>query len=321
MAQPLRMQSLPEFLAQPRPPAETLISPWLQQGGIAMLYGWRGSGKTNVALSLALCAAGGTTLFPGAGMHAPRPRRVLYVDGEMHPAEVQERFKKFLRGGACASPENLIYLTHDDYPRGIPDLALPGGEGRELVEHACAAAHAELLILDNISSLFRSGEENSNDAWVEPGEWLLSLRRQNLTTLLIHHAGKRKLDGTLSQRGNSKREDNLNVTVQIDATAKPRGGRVPLRWTYEKFRNFTPDEPSFDFAVVFDDRAGTARLEEGGVGCRASLPEPGWLPQAQALIGEGTSIKETARRVGEPYTTVYRYLKGHAPTVGELGAG
>jgi putative DNA primase/helicase len=87
-----RMQTLPEFLAQPRPQPKELISPWLLQGGIAMIYGERGGGKTNVALALALAVAGGTDLFPH--MQALCPRRVLYVDGEMQPAQVQERFRK-----------------------------------------------------------------------------------------------------------------------------------------------------------------------------------------------------------------------------------
>jgi AAA domain len=116
-----------------------------------------------------------------------------------------------LRGQRCPYPDNLIYLTHADYDSGIPDLFEPGGHGQELVEHAIQASGAELVIFDNISALFRTGEENSNDSWVSAGEWLLSLRRQNLTSLLIHHAGKRLLDGTLRQRGASKREDLMDA--------------------------------------------------------------------------------------------------------------
>jgi hypothetical protein len=62
-----RMQTLPEFLSQPRPQPEELISPWLLQGGIVMIYGERGGGKTNVTFALALAVACGTSLADSRG--------------------------------------------------------------------------------------------------------------------------------------------------------------------------------------------------------------------------------------------------------------
>jgi AAA domain len=81
----LGAMTLPDFLTYPWQPPEPVLMPWLNQGGIAELYGLRGAGKTNVTFALALAVACGTSLF--SHMWVPKPRRVLYVDGEMQPAQ------------------------------------------------------------------------------------------------------------------------------------------------------------------------------------------------------------------------------------------
>jgi hypothetical protein len=308
--------SLPDFLAFPWPEPTPLLSPWLYQGGIAELYGLRGAGKTNVTIALALAVATGTAMF--THMYAPKRRRVLYIDGEMHPAQVTNRFHKFLRALSVPPPPELLYMSHAAYPDGIPTLYAAESGGRQLVEQAAAQHRADLIIFDNISALVRGGEENNNDAWEPVNEWLLGLRRLNYTSLLIHHAGKRQLDGTIRQRGNSKKEDPMDAVIQIDETAKPKGGRVPLRWTYEKCRSFTPEELHFDFSVVFDDSAGKAWLEEGNYQSMENQPPPPWLPKAQELLGRGLSLRHVAQAIGVPKSTLHRWVAGPTRTLGEL---
>jgi hypothetical protein len=155
-------------------------------------------------------------------------------------------------------------------------------------------------------------------------KWLLSLRRQSYTTVLVHHAGKRLLDGTLRQRGASKREDLMDAVIQIDKTASPRGGRVPLRWKYEKCRSFTPDEAQFDFSVVFDDAGSRAWLEEGNYQCAENegtncAPPPSWLPLAKELQDQGVSIRNIAIKCDASKSAVHRWLTGRAFTISDLG--
>lgn len=316
-----RYHTLPDFLAQHRPEPELLLAPWLPAGGITMLYGARGGGKTGVTLALALAVACGTTLL--GEMRAVRPCRVLYVDGEMAPTDVQKRLCKLIAGmpGVWETP-NLAVLTHADYEHGIPDLHAPGGVGQQLVEWALTMHKADLVILDNISALFRSGE-NSNDSWVGPATWLLKLRRENVATLLIHHAGKRDAEGRLRQRGASKREDLMDAVLQLDETGKPGEGRVPLRLTYEKFRGFTPSDLTSDFSLVYDDEAARAWIEDGNWQRRENTPAaeaPKWLERARELSGHGLSLREIGKEVGANYMTISRWLKkdGIEPTLADL---
>lgn len=48
----------------------------------------------------------------------------------------------------------------------------------------------EFVVLDNLSTLCRTGKENESESWIVVQQWILSLRRRNITVLLIHHAGK-----------------------------------------------------------------------------------------------------------------------------------
>lgn len=66
------------------------------------------------------------------------------------------------------------------------------------------------MVLDNLSTLFRSGKEYESDSWLPIQNWLLSLRSLNKLVLLIHHAGK-----SGQQRRTSRREDVLDTVITM----------------------------------------------------------------------------------------------------------
>jgi putative DNA primase/helicase len=68
----------------------------------------------------------------------------------------------------------------------------------------------DLLILDNLSTLLTSRSESASDAWVPIQTWLLKLRRQGKSVLLVHHAGTNG-----RQRGTSRREDALDTVMAL----------------------------------------------------------------------------------------------------------
>src|SRR4051812_16131203 len=77
--------------ARPPPPAD-LLSPLLAADTSALVYGPAGVGKSFFALGLAWAAASGGSFL---GWQAPRPHRVVYVDGEMGAADLRERLALF----------------------------------------------------------------------------------------------------------------------------------------------------------------------------------------------------------------------------------
>ena len=69
---------------------------------------------------------------------------------------------------------------------------------------------AELLVLDNLSTLVNGGRENDAESWDGMQGWLLHLRRKGVSVLLVHHAGRSD-----NARGTSKREDVLDTVIYL----------------------------------------------------------------------------------------------------------
>jgi putative DNA primase/helicase len=197
--------SVEELLAREIKPREMLLDPILPEQGLAMLYSYRGIGKTFLSLGIAAAVASGAKFLRWA---APRPRRVLYVDGELPAKTVQERIAMVLAGqdGCEPAPDALRIITPDFQDRPMPDLATR--EGQHLLEQHLAGI--DLLVLDNLSALLRSGDENKGEDWTPIQGWVLDLRRRGMSVLFDHHAGKNK-----SQRGTSKREDLLDMVITL----------------------------------------------------------------------------------------------------------
>lgn len=224
-----RLVSLEEFLSLELPKREILLSPFLPTQGLGLLYAIRGVGKTHVAMGIAYAVATGGSFLKWS---APAPRKVIYIDGEMPAVSMQERFNKIIisAGGILPAKDYLKLMTPDLQEGPMPDLSTFAG--RESVE--AHIKNCDLLILDNISTLFRTGEENEAASWVSSQEWALKLRKEGKTVLFVHHAGKRG-----QQRGTSKREDILDVVISL----KHKDGYNPadganFQVHFEKAREF-----------------------------------------------------------------------------------
>ena len=76
--------------------------------------------------------------------------------------------------------EPLLLLTPDLQPGGLPDLATREGQ-HAVNEHI--GDEIELIVVDNISALVRSGDENDANDWLPVQDWLLGLRARGRQTV------------------------------------------------------------------------------------------------------------------------------------------
>src|SRR5690348_14081627 len=184
----LHQFSVADFLQLDLPPRELLIDPILPKKGLAMLHAYRGIGKTHLALAIGYCAASGGKLFNT--WSAPQPRRVLYLDGEMPAGAMQERLAAIVAGFEAQPPDPgyFMMLSADQIEDGLPDLGTD--EGRAEIDAAAARAMADLIIVDNCSTLIRTGKENEGDSWLSVQSWALTHRRCGRSILFVHHDGK-----------------------------------------------------------------------------------------------------------------------------------
>ena len=198
--------SLSEFLAMEIEPQESILEPWLNSRSLNMLHAKRGVGKTYMGLSIAYAVATGTAYLK---WKAPKARKVVYLDGEMSSFTLQSRLMAISEATPCDSLllENLRIFTPDLQEGPIPDLADKKWHGavRDFI------GDAELVIVDNLSCLARSGgPENDADSWNPLADWAQSLRREGVAVLFMHHSGK-----SGQQRGTSRKEDILNVVINL----------------------------------------------------------------------------------------------------------
>jgi hypothetical protein len=203
--------TLSDFLAMEIAPQEAILEPWLNSKSLNMLHAKRGVGKTYMGLSIAYAVASGTAYLK---WKAPKPRKVVYLDGEMSSFSLQSRLKAISEATPCESHllQNLRIFTPDLQDGPIPDLADQQWHVavRDFIEDA------ELVIVDNLSCLARSGgPENDADSWNVLADWALKLRREGVAVLFMHHSGK-----SGQQRGTSRKEDILNVVINLKHPAE-----------------------------------------------------------------------------------------------------
>jgi putative DNA primase/helicase len=282
-----------DFIALELPEQEMLLSPWITNQTLAMLYGQRGFGKTQVALTIALTIAEGGTMF--GRWVAEKPRCVLYLDGEMAAVELQERLRAFTAasGGIISHPENLIIITPDLQDGPMPDIS--SRHGQAMVE-----AHlngVDLLIIDNLSTLCQGGEENSSESWKTMDVWLRSLKSKGISVLIIHHAGKGG-----QQRGTSKKEDALNTVVALKKPSDyeaEQGARMDI--LFEKTRGFTGD-----MAKPFC--AQLCSGDEGQLFWKVSDYHNEQREKVTELMDAGLSVRAIAEELGLSKSRTHRLM-------------
>jgi hypothetical protein len=284
----LRPLTLVEFLALQLPPRRLTLAPWLREKGTAMIYSPRGVGKTMLGLSVGYVIASGGSFLDWSG---PDPRRVLYVDGEMTAVEMQHRLAAVVAGMTReAAPDYFRMLSGDITERGLPDLATPEGQ-RQFDD---AIGDVEVAILDNISTLCRSGKENEAEGWQSVQDWALAHRRAGRSLVFVHHAGKGG-----NQRGTSKREDILDTVIALRRPVDYRanqGARFEVH--FEKHRGFHgADAESFE--ARYEERDGAA------VWTRAAIADVEIIRVADA-IRDGMSIRDAATELGLTKSKVER---------------
>lgn len=273
-------------------PKEYVISPILKESNLIMIYAKRGVGKTLVGLEVGMSIASGTNMFDNR-WKAEEQRKVLYIDGEMPAETMRKRLASIVKQKDLKQlpPDNFKLITPDLYKDPMPDLSTE--EGQDKIERYIK--DAEVVIIDNISTLCRTGKENDSESWNNVQGWILSLRKRNKSVILIHHAGK-----TGNQRGTSKREDILDTVIYLknpkDYDAE-EGARFVIE--YQKARGFSGND-----AKSFEVRTIESGWEVKDI-------EKQEEEEILELESEGYKHREIASMLELSPSKVYRVLKKH----------
>ncbi len=280
-----------QFIQKTIPPRKNLLAPWLPEKGLCMVYAPRGVGKTFFALNVAYAVASGGEFIK---WNAPEPVPILYLDGEMPAITMQERMTAIIDSHLKeAEPENFKFILNDFQIMGMPDLSDPLGQ----LQLEPYIDKAKLIIVDNISTICRSGKENESESWNTVQEWALRMRAQGRSVLFVHHAGKGG-----AQRGTSKREDILDTVIALrhPSDYDPSQGAT-FEVHFEKSRGFYGDEAeSIECSLTtLDDKQSWAH---------SSVTQTTYK-RVVDLLSDGLSQTDIARELNINKSSVSRHAK------------
>ncbi len=273
-----------------------------------MLWAPAGLGKTMLSLTLALAVAGGGSVF---GWTSPRPRRVIYLDGEMHIQDLWDRLKMLaptIEGlDIKAADANLTVISRQFQGANVrfPDLAQATDQDT-VIEHA-RRVNAELVICDNFSTLAEVPDENEASAMSPVLTFLMRMKQAGHATILVHHSDK---TGS-NYRGSSKLATTFEAIIglhRIDGRTVGDGTGFELR--FGKLRG-KPSAATRDMEITLGER------EDGLVwrhGPAASGEMLAVLDAARS--GRYRTQRELAAALGMDTTKVSR-LKARALKSGE----
>jgi putative DNA primase/helicase len=275
-----------ELLKMDVKPREFLIDGLFTCRSMNEIFAWRGIGKTWAALSIGHAVASGGKFLR---WQANRPRRVLFVDGELDAASLQQRLR--LLG---AADDNLKLLCADMQEDPFPNLATP--RSQRMIEDVLG--DAELLILDNLSALAPSSNETEGEDWISIQTWLLELRRRGIATIFLHHAGHAGWS-----RGTTRREDLLDIVIEL---RRPKDFETTEGLRFEM--HFTKTRGMLGAGAGPIEALLTTDLDGHLIWIHHDL-EDARVAQIVTLRSEGASWRDIAKATDIPKSTVERLWK------------
>lgn len=220
------------------PPAvDWLIEDYLERDTITQLFGDPGSGKSFIALDMALSIATGTAWRGHATQRSP----VIYLAGEGLRG-LQRRKEAWLRYNGIKDRSAPFWLSNS-----ATALSNPGQLAALITDIDAALSDTDgpsLIIIDTVARNFGNGDENSTQ---DMGVFIAALdglrERYRCCILLVHHSGhadKSRARGAIALPGSLDAEYRVEKigdnTLTLTSTKQKDNDPPPdLAWTLERF--------------------------------------------------------------------------------------
>jgi hypothetical protein len=175
------------------PPVEPVLGGLLSTVSRLWMVAPTGLGKTQLGLAMAGAIAAGKDL---CHWKVPKPRRVLYFDGEMQRGLMQMRVLDMIRRmdltpEEMANLKNNFILVSREVMEGagvaMPPLNTP--EGNAFAERMIARYKPEAVFFDNVQCLL-IGEMREPEAWAPVSSWVRTLTNRGIVQVWMHHTNE-----------------------------------------------------------------------------------------------------------------------------------
>ena len=241
----VKVISFRDFLPTKFAKKEHYIGPFVKQG-VSLVYAATGVGKTHFCMGLAIAIATGTDFLR---WKSESKAKVLYIDGEL-PAHYLQTMLAPL--GDSLQDGSVVFdiITPDTQEDALmPNLATLEGQ----IAIKGAIDNADVVFIDNLSTLVRSGKENDAEYWAPMQEWFLGLRRRGKSVIFAHHSGKGESG---SFRGTSKITDAVDLAVYLKS---PMGHTAEdgcvFNVSFPKYRHYRKGDAT-EFEATYESNRG-----------------------------------------------------------------
>lgn len=201
---------LHEFVAEPTPP--WMIKGILPETGMAMIYGASGSGKSFLAIDLALSIALGEE-WCGRKVNQGS---VVYVAAE-GAGGIRKRFKAYARQHSI-NPEDIPINAIQDAPN------LHGNDATLLLKEIQKVEDVRVVIVDTLAQVSPGADENSaKDMGAVLNRCKKVQEETGALVVLIHHSGK---DASKGARGWSGMFAAMDTVIEVSSKQKKRKAKI-----------------------------------------------------------------------------------------------
>lgn len=245
----IKPMTLNEIKSSNPSPIEDILFPWLPIKGSALIYSAAGVGKTFFTLNVAYAIAAGGNFLK---FKAPKPRKVLYIDGEMSYPNIYSRLMNIMQQQGMLDEcieNNFLLLTPDKiFPLFLPKIDT--SEGQHFYNKIIKENNIDVIIFDNFATLSLF-DENIAEEWKFLQDWFIYLRASGKTIIAVHHAGKEKK----GYRGTSRMLDCVDTALSLQELSNNTSEEETIfskrfKIDYQKSRTFGGKD-SLPFEVTF----------------------------------------------------------------------
>lgn len=228
-----------EFRAFEPPDRRFLVEDLVVGTGIHMIYGKRGTGKTQLVFTMLASILNGEPFLGKYEIPSDaRDARVAYFSVDMPHSHVQDRIEGI--ADQIARPEDFL-IAASDSPVNI--RALDGDE--EWLENL-KAFQPDLVAIDTLHKIHVL-DENSSQSVAAIYKALKDVFGGQTAIVLVHHASKSSPDPSAvrdddeKQRGSSAWIDDSDLGILVERVTNPLSGGISV--SFPRVRFCAPQEP------------------------------------------------------------------------------